>query len=124
MDFTLEIAQTPPSFNARMVGGGKVPWQYIKTKKAWEGNLMIMLIQAKVPRHLNLVVASADMIFKSKRKRDEGNYRVMLEKAFGDTLVAGGWLPDDTPDHYRFERVTIAETTGDPKTVVRLKVER
>lgn len=119
----MEIAQTPPSFNARMVGGGKVPWQYIRAKKAWEGNLMIMLIRAKVPRGLKLVVAEAEMRFKSKRKRDEGNYRVMIEKAFGDTLVAGGWLPDDTPDHYRFERVAILQQRGDPQTVVRLKVE-
>lgn len=123
MDFQMEITQTPPSFNAGMIGGGKVPWQYVKAKKAWEGNLMILLIQAKVPRHQKLVVASAEMRFKSKRKRDEGNYRVMIEKAFGDTLVAGGWLPDDTPDHYRFERVKILEERGDPLTVVRLKVE-
>ena len=120
----MEIPETPPSFNAGMVGGGKVPWQYIKTKKAWEGNLMVMLIRAKVPRHVGLIVASADMRFKSNRRRDEGNYRVMLEKALGDTLTAGGWLEDDTPDHYRFEALTILEERGDPRTVVRLKVER
>ncbi|HEX4305299.1 MAG TPA: hypothetical protein VHZ54_04630 [Solirubrobacterales bacterium] len=33
----------------------------------------------------------------------------MLEKALGDALVEGGWLADDTPDHYRFGAVDFAK---------------
>ena len=47
--------------------------------------------------------------FPARRRRDSGNYRVMLEKALGDALVEGGWLPDDTPEHYEFGGVTFTE---------------
>lgn len=31
-----------------------------------------------------------------------GNFSPLLDKATGDILVEMGYIPDDTPDHYRF----------------------
>jgi hypothetical protein len=75
---------------------------------------------SRLPRGLELVVASAELHFPTKRRRDEGNFRVVIEKALGDVLVRGGWLPDDTPDHYRFERVRFSEKPGPHWTTLRL----
>lgn len=124
MNYELTLHETPKSLNPTMGGGWDgIPWPYIKAKKKWEGMFQIALMQHAVPRHQALVVASAELTFPQKRDRDEGNFRFMLEKALGDTLVAGGWIEDDTPDSYRFERVTFNEERGDPLTIVRLEVE-
>lgn len=124
--YDLVLRETPKSLNSTGArgGDGRVPWAYIKEKQRWEGNFQIRLLTEKVPRHLKRVEASAVLTFPSKRRRDEGNFRFMLEKALGDTLVGGGWLEDDTPDGYSFGRLTFAEERGPAMTVVRLEVER
>ena len=35
------------------------------------------------------------MCFPTRVRRDQGNYRFILEKALGDALKEGGWLEDD-----------------------------
>jgi hypothetical protein len=65
----------------------------------------MMLLMSKVPRGLVHVDARAELWFPTRRKRDEGNYRVLLEKCLGDSLVNGEWLIDDTSDFYRFGAV-------------------
>jgi hypothetical protein len=123
--FTLEFAETPKSLNTTGARGGPggVPWGYIAEKRKWEGNFQIRLMTEKVPRKLTSVRASAALTFPSRRRRDEGNYRFMLEKALGDTLVSGGWLEDDTPDAFVFEGVRFAEP-GPALTVVTLEVSQ
>lgn len=124
MQFTLTFHETPKSLN-RSTGGGKagVPWPYIKEKTKWEGNFQIALMVEQVPRRLSRATATARLRFPSNRKRDEGNFRFILEKALGDTLVGGGWLPEDTPDHYSFGEVTFDSERGKALTVVTLEVE-
>ena len=52
------------------------------------------------------------MTFPNRIKRDQGNFRWMIEKALGDTLVGGGWLPDDTWDRYEFGGLTYKYEKG------------
>lgn len=86
--------------------------------------LMGYLSNSKLPGNLTQVWASAVLTFPDKRKRDEGNFRFMLEKALGDILVTRGYLEDDDADRYSFQRLTFAEERGPKLTVLTLEVER
>jgi hypothetical protein len=94
-----------------------------RAKKNWEGILMVMLLQAKVPKELAWVHASMELRFPSRRTRDEGNFRMLIEKALGDTLQQGGYLPDDGPQHYRFTEVTFDPEKGPKQMTIRLTYE-
>ena len=115
---TIEIPGTPPSFNAV---GLHTHWTVGRKAKAdWQQRCEIMLMKHKVPRGLDLVTATAMIAHKTRRRRDEGNFRVILEKALGDALTAGGWLPDDTPDHYRFGAVDLVSPAPEALTTLTL----
>lgn len=98
------IGDTPPSLN--VVAGRR--WQWTKAKRRWQTDLGVLLMAEQLPRGLHRVEASAVLTFPTRRRRDEGNFRALLEKALGDALVEGGWLDDDTPDHFSFGAVTFA----------------
>ena len=110
----LWIADTPPSLN--VLAGNRWPW--IKAKRRWQSDLETLLMAERLPRGLHRIEATALLTFPSSRRRDEGNYRALLEKSLGDALVAGGWLPDDTPEHFTFGAVTFA--LGAARTTVDL----
>jgi hypothetical protein len=114
---------TPPSMNQKSSGYGANHHVAGRTKKNWEGIAMVMLLQAKVPKDLRWVRASAVMRFPDKRRRDEGNFRMVIEKALGDAMVGGGWLPDDTPDLYRFTGVEFDPEKGPKQTTITLDYE-
>lgn len=122
--YELKLPGTPPSMNRV---GGQSDWRkFHREKKKWEGYCMIALLEAKVPKGLSNmrghVKVTAELHFKTKRRRDEGNFRMILEKALGDALQLG-WIEDDTPEFYSFGEVTFAEeTTSHPMTLVRLEV--
>jgi hypothetical protein len=118
---TLSIPGTPPSLNAI---GYRSHWAVgRKAKQEWEGWLSIALMEQKVPRGLRSVTAKATIRFKQRRRRDEGNFRALLEKALGDVLQ-NGWIPDDTPEHYRFGAVELFAPVERPETIVVLDYER
>jgi len=77
-------------------------------------------MEQAVPRGLSCVNARATLQFKQRRRRDEGNFRVILEKALGDALVEGGWLKDDTAEQYRFGGLELSAPHPEPLTIVRL----
>lgn len=115
---TLSIPGTPPSLNKI---GYHSHWSVgRKAKKDWEGFLHIALMEQKVPRKLGSVSASATLHFKQRRRRDEGNWRALLEKALGDVLQAAGYLEDDTPEYYRFGAVQLVAPSPEPLTLVHL----
>ena len=126
---SLSIPATPPSFNAV---GYRTHWAVGRRhKQQWEQWLSIALMEQRVPPGLNSVKATATIRFKQRRRRDEGNHRVLLEKALGDVLVGdpevwpgGRWLPDDTPEHYRFGAVELFAPVDRPETIVVLDYER
>jgi hypothetical protein len=94
---------TPPSLNA--IAGRSNRWAFSIAKRRWQADLATLLMARGFPRGLARVEASAVLTFTTRRRRDEGNFRVLLEKALGDALVEGGWLADDTPTEYRFGAV-------------------
>lgn len=119
---TLRIPETPPSFNAI---GLHSHWAAGRRhKKQWQEWLETALMAEAVPRGFASCTASARMQFPQRRRRDEGNFRVILEKALGDALVNGGWIPDDTGDQYRFGAVTLAAPSPSPETIVTLALSR
>jgi len=90
---------TPKSLN---VGGSSFnKHAYQAMKRGWEDRLIELLAAAGMPRCERVVVEGL-MTFPDRRKRDQGNYRYMIEKALGDALVRGGWLLDDDWDRYEF----------------------
>jgi hypothetical protein len=119
MQVELLITDAPESMNK--VGGHSTFWAYSWHKKKWQNLIGFALIEAKVRRPLSVPVkVSARIRFPTNRKRDEGNFRMMLEKAAGDMLVNGGYIADDTPDFYRFEAVEFEEERGDKRTILTL----
>lgn len=118
--YRLELNETPPSLN-RYAGGPRGP--YFKAKKAWQEQLGVALMAARVPRGLSKVTATATLTFPVRRRRDEGNLRMVLEKALGDILVEGGWLADDVEGAFEFSKLTIAPERGESSTVIELVVE-
>lgn len=113
----LEIPDVPPSYNRT----AHAHWTVNRSvKQDWQQRCEIVLMEARVSRGLELVTATARLFFKERRRRDEGNFRVILEKALGDALTNGGWLPDDTPDHYRFGAVELLAPSSVPMTELTL----
>lgn len=103
----------PPSFNPIVSGQGSGnAMVYQGQKKLWQSALTDLLQESGLPRGLTRVMAEGEAVFPDRRRRDQGNFRVMLEKALGDALVSGfgevpgGWLPDDSWDHFEFGNLT------------------
>lgn len=116
-EVVLEIPGTPPSYNRTAHAHWTVNR---KVKRDWQERCELVLMEARVPRGLHLVTVTARMFFKERRRRDEGNFRVVIEKSLGDALTNGGWLPDDTPDHYRFGAVELLSPAQVPLTQLTL----
>lgn len=83
------------------------------------------LLGAEVPQPIpgGRAHATAELVFPTARRRDEGNYRTELEKVLGDALAPPHhdpegdlwrWLPDDTPEHFTFGAVTFSVLPGVP----------
>ena len=116
---TVELGYLPPSFNVT----GHAHWRRVHAaKRTLQRDLEFVLLVDRVPRPIpgGHVEASATLLVPDRRRRDEGNYRTPLEKALGDALVNGGWLPDDTPAHYRFGAVAFEVVRGVRSTRVTL----
>lgn len=113
----LELAYTPLSINRVGSQGTWRTWHTAKSRL--QRDLELLLMASGLPRRLDgQVKATAVLRFELRRRRDEGNYRALLEKALGDALVNGGWLPDDTPDLYTFGALTFDPDVGSARTLV------
>jgi hypothetical protein len=112
---------TPASLNVH--GSGANQYVYQAQKKAWAARLTELMEREGLPRPLVRVLAEGELIFPDRRKRDQGNYRFMLEKALGDALQEGGWLEDDDWDHYEFGGLRYSHEPGESATVVILHPE-
>jgi hypothetical protein len=110
---TISWGVMPPSTNRSR---GRHVQHTHATKKRLQGDIHILLLEARLPRGLTAVTARATLRFPVHRRRDPVNYW-LLDKALGDALVAGGWLPDDTPEHYQYA-LGFAPETGSPCTTI------
>ena len=130
------IGDAPPSINQM---GARGHWRTFHAKKRqWQGMLGTALLAAGPQLEAALrsmsgpVRARGSIYFRLKRRRDEGNFRAMLEKSLGDALVddpqawpEGRWIPDDTPEHYRFEELDlmwVPELPTKAETRIRLEI--
>lgn len=114
-EVVLDLPGTPPSYNVT----AHAHWQKVRRhKQQWQRDCEIALMEARVPRGLGSVLVSGRLEFKQRRRRDEGNFRVILEKALGDALVNGGWIPDDTPEHYSFGALELVAPAPRSRTLV------
>lgn len=118
--FTLTFSHfdTPPSFNAVGSRGGQMAFH--RKKKEWQTIFETLLMSTGFPRDWEEINAVVRLTFPEKRRRDEGNFRSLIEKALADALVNGGWIEDDTPEHFFLERVHFEQQTGKPKTTIEL----
>jgi hypothetical protein len=111
---TFSYEDTPPSFNA--VGHTGNRWAWTKAEKAWKETVETLMLSTGFPRDWDHISVRVRLQFPTKNRRDEINYRVILEKATGDALVNGKWIPDDVPEHFTFEGVHFEQQTGPKKT--------
>lgn len=120
----LTYDDAPKSSNRNTgVGGRGNPHGIAREKGRWEGIFQVLLMKERVPRPLRHVKATAELQFRDKRRRDADNFYFPISKPLGDALVKGGWLEDDNPDYYAFERVRIhPERLEDPPPLVKAKL--
>jgi hypothetical protein len=111
MPIVIEIAETPPSLNQV---GSRGHWHtFYGQKTRWQNQIEMWLIAKHGAHPLEVpVTVRARLRFPQYRERDEGNFRMLLEKSVGDALVNGGWIPTDTPEYYRFQTVEFAPEKG------------
>jgi hypothetical protein len=83
----------PPSMNDGGSGMDRMAFQALK--KAWQERLTTLLWASNLEFGLAGVTVEGLIGFPTRAERDQGNHRWMVEKALGDALVAGGWLPSD-----------------------------
>lgn len=112
---------TPPSFNHVGSRGGQMAFH--RKKKEWQRTFETLMLTTGFPRDWKYIKAIVRLTFPERRKRDEGNFRTLIEKSLADALVNGKWIPDDDPDHFWLERVIFEQQVGKPKTVVELVAE-
>lgn len=104
----------PPSFN--MGGSGSNRFTYQNTKHAWQSLFIELLTEQRLPKPLGYVEVEGQMGFPDRTRRDQGNFRILVEKALGDALVEGGWLEDDSWDFYEFGRLAKKYDKGEQWT--------
>jgi len=94
-------------------------------KKRWQDVLERYLLMARLPRPLpHFLTVDCLMVFPRLHRRDEGNFKSPLEKALGDALVNGQWLPDDTPRWWEFQGLRFSEERGPNTTILTLDYRR
>ena len=103
----------PPSMNDGGSGMDRMAFQSLK--QAWSARFAEALAGTELPTGLGRITVEAQIGFPTRARHDEGNHRWMIEKALGDALTAGGYLPDDSfypVLHYSFGGMTGVHVPG------------
>lgn len=112
---TVEHNDIPPSANDALFRTHHQRAQRIK--KQWQETFGRLLMLSGLPRGLDKVTVTVELKFTDPyRTRDSDNYYLGISKPLGDALK-NGWIPDDSPDHYAFERVRISNQAAKQKTM-------
>jgi hypothetical protein len=99
----------PPSINP--LGSGD-PMAYQGLKQQWQSLIVHLLRLTDLPRPCAHILVEGEVTFPTRAKRDQGNFRFLIEKALGDALIEGGWLVDDDWDSYEFGNLTKSYERG------------
>jgi len=106
----------PRSFNNFVVGPGQA-MAMTGEKQTWESIFVSLLAATRLPRGLGGVYAEGEITFPDERTdRDQGNFRVVIEKALGDALQRGGWLENDDWTRYEFGQLSQRFQPGESAT--------
>lgn len=111
---TLTYGDTPKSLN--VVGTRSNHWAVNSQKRLWQGIFEGLLMASGLPRGLESAEASAVLRFPTRRRRDIDNHSFILAKSLGDAMKT--WIPDDTPEYWRFFGVSFDPEPGPAKTTV------
>lgn len=68
-----------------------------------------------LPRPCGRVLVEGEITFATRQRRDQGNFRVLIEKALGDCLTEHEWLEDDAfypTSFYEFGNLTARYEKG------------
>lgn len=107
----------PPSVNSILSGQGSGnAMVYANLKKLWGDLLTARLLETGLPRGLARVVVEGEATFPDRGRRDQGNFRFIVEKALGDALKRGGWLADDDWSSYEFGGFAYRHVPGVSRT--------
>lgn len=120
--FTLPHLGCPRSMNA--LGSGN-PQAFYAAKQMWQDRFTELLHESKLPKPLGSVRAEGLICFPDRIERDQGNFKLMIEKALGDALQvrdADGvpWLPKDDWSRYEFGNLRRHYQKGVAYTLLRL----
>jgi hypothetical protein len=112
----LVLPRTPPSMNNNQI---RSHWRGFHTeKKSWQEEIGQLLMLARLPRNGERAIAGARMRFPKGGRRDSGNFKGVVEKALGDALVEGRYIPDDDDQRYVFTGVEFEDERGADQTVI------
>ncbi len=96
-----DMAHVGVPFSLNVFASSRSEFVYLRAKQAWQDLFVGLLAAADFPT-CRRVVVEGELCFPDRRRRDQGNYRFILEKALGDALTEGGWLEDDDWTRYEF----------------------
>lgn len=105
----LTFADTPGSINDNRSKRGSHWSKDRKAKAEWEGTFLMGFLKEAVPRPLEHVKVWVMFQFDRRQRRDPENYRHPFAKPFADSLVKGGYIPDDTAEFFELVRVGISD---------------
>jgi len=104
----------PPSYNAigsgRGTGGAAMVGANMK--QTWERIFQEALAASPLPKGLARVLVEGTIVFPDRGRRDQGNFRVVIEKALGDALVSDNYLEDDRWEMYEFGQLSMEVEPG------------
>lgn len=107
----------PASFNVWSGQGDGNAMAYMGVKKAWQSIFEKLLSESDLPTGLGGVYVEGEITFPEYREdRDQGNFRVIIEKALGDALQDGRYISNDNWTRYEFGQLTMRIHPGESAT--------
>ena len=103
----------PESFNVLASGKGSGnAMVYASLKERWQGFLLDLLADSGLQPQERIYVEGEITFPDNRDDRDQGNFRVVIEKALGDALQEGGYLVRDDWSRYEFGGLTMKVEPG------------
>lgn len=118
----IEIGFAPPSMNTNEL---RSHWRgFDKAKQTWQDYCAVELMKLQARQRIKKdayqrAIAGAFIRFAARAaRRDTGNYRGLVDKALGDAMVEGRFIPDDDAAHFYFGGVEFDPERGPDRTLI------